>query len=299
MCTPNIFTREELDAAYAQMTVFSDVLSQVFFKDSLEVTSHILRIILDKPDLAVSEIAIQSPIENPFGHSVRFDVLASDSAGRFYDIEIQSSDAGDLLWRADYYGAAIKMKHLKKRDQYRSMPTVYVIFIVKNGQCCDNRPINRLLMRDDAQRIYEVGTRIYFVNGQLNDDTPLGKLMHDFSCTDSEQMRDPVIAERFKKAIEEKKEMDAIQMHLHNIAHERGIEQGLRLGIEQGIERGIEQGIEQGLRQNRVSIVNHMKSMGLSEEAIIRYSGLAPEIVRGILAQSNDENADAQHMMTR
>ena len=91
--------------------------------------------------------------------------------------------------------------------------------------------------------------------------------------------------------------MDAIQMHLHNIAHERGIEQGLRLGIEQGlaqgIKQGIERGIEQGLRQNRASIVNHMKSMGLSEEAIVRYSGLAPEIVRSILAQSNGSNADA------
>ena len=87
--------------------------------------------------------------------------------------------------------------------------------------------------------------------------------------------------------------MDAIQMHLHNIAHERGIEQGLRLGIEQGLEQGIERGIEQGLRQNRASIVNHMKSMGLSEEAIVRYSGLAPEIVRSILAQSNGSNADA------
>ena len=87
--------------------------------------------------------------------------------------------------------------------------------------------------------------------------------------------------------------MDAIQMHLHNIAHERGIEQGLRFGIEQGLEQGIERGIEQGLRQNRASIVNHMKSMGLSEEAIVRYSGLAPEIVRSILAQSNGANADA------
>ena len=27
------FTREQLDEAYSQMTVYSDVLSQVFFKD--------------------------------------------------------------------------------------------------------------------------------------------------------------------------------------------------------------------------------------------------------------------------
>ncbi len=40
------FTREQLDEAYSQMTVYSDVLSQVFFKDEPEITTHILRIII-------------------------------------------------------------------------------------------------------------------------------------------------------------------------------------------------------------------------------------------------------------
>ena len=86
------FTREQLDEAYSQMTVYSDVLSQVFFKDEPEITTHILRIILNMPDLSVTQVKVQEEINNPFGHSVRFDVLATDSQNNFYNIEIQNAN---------------------------------------------------------------------------------------------------------------------------------------------------------------------------------------------------------------
>lgn len=44
------------------------------------------------------------------------------------------------------------------------------------------------LFGDDAHIIY--------VNGQIKDDTPLGKLMHDFSCTNPEDMNYKELADR-------------------------------------------------------------------------------------------------------
>lgn len=281
------FTREQLDEAYSQMTVYSDVLSQVFFKDEPEITTHILRIILNMPDLSVTQVKVQEEINNPFGHSVRFDVLATDSQNNFYNIEIQNANSPNLLHRADYYGAAIKMKHLKKKADYLKMPKAFVIFIVKDGMYCEGLPVNRILMRDDAQKIYDVGTQIYFVNGQLQDDTPLGKLMHDFACNDPSQMRDPVMAKHFRGAIQRKKNMDAIQMKLYNSAVADGMEKGLKKGRKEGRKEGREEGRKEGREEGNISaqckIVEHMHSVGMDEQEIVRCSGVSAEVVAKIL----------------
>lgn len=278
----NNFTRAELDAAYSQMTVFSDVLSQVFFKDSPEITQHILRIILDKPDLCVSKVDVQQEITNLFGHSVRFDVLATDSHNAFYNIEIQNCHSGELLWRADYYGAAIKMKHLQKKERYRNMPNVYVIFIVKDGSHCKGLPINRLLIRDDMGEIYDVGTRIYFVNGTLRNHTPLGIMMHDFSCCEASQMLDPVIAEHFEKIHQEKEKMDAIQMCMYTIAKSKALE----IGRKEGFNDGHKEGFSEGRSSTEKTIVLHMLSQGMNESEIARCSGIHLDSVREIILNS-------------
>ena len=40
------------------------------------------------------------------------------------------------------------------------------------------------------------GSHIVYVNASIVDDTPLGKLMHDFQCVQPEEMYYPVLAER-------------------------------------------------------------------------------------------------------
>ena len=42
------------------------------------------------------------------------------------------------------------------------------------------------------------GAHIIYVNAQHKNDTPLGKLMHDFSCTQANDMYYPVLAERVR-----------------------------------------------------------------------------------------------------
>lgn len=179
------------------------------------------------------------------------------------------------------------MKHLKKKADYLKMPKAFVIFIVKDGMYCEGLPVNRILMRDDAQKIYDIGTQIYFVNGQLQDDTPLGKLMHDFACNDPSQMRDPVMAKHFRGAIQRKKNMDAIQMKLYNSAVADGMEKGLKKGRKEGRKEGREEGRKEGREEGNISaqckIVEHMHSVSMDEQDIVRCSGVSAEVVAKIL----------------
>ena len=42
------------------------------------------------------------------------------------------------------------------------------------------------------------GSHIIYVNAQHKNDTPLGRLMHDFSCTQAKDMHYPILAERVR-----------------------------------------------------------------------------------------------------
>lgn len=72
------------------------------FDGNTECIELVLQIILDKSDLKVSDVRTQVFVENLLNRSVKFDVLATDSTGLKYNIEIQRADKGAGKKRARY-----------------------------------------------------------------------------------------------------------------------------------------------------------------------------------------------------
>ena len=57
--------------------------------------------------------------------------------------------------------------------------------------------IERKILETDE--LFDDGSHIIFVNGQYNNqDNPIGKLMHDFRCTDAEDMYYGQLADKVK-----------------------------------------------------------------------------------------------------
>ena len=54
--------------------------------------------------------------------------------------------------------------------------------------------VERFIMESDE--LFDDGSHIVYVNGAYRDDTPLGKLMHDFSCTQPSEMHYKILADR-------------------------------------------------------------------------------------------------------
>ena len=57
------------------------------------------------------------------------DILAEDSRGRIYNLEIQRKKDIDHARRTRLYGAMVDSEHLEKGKDYDQMPEVYVIYI--------------------------------------------------------------------------------------------------------------------------------------------------------------------------
>lgn len=148
-------------------------------------------------------MSIISPLEasaRKFG--VVFDciVYATDNLGKPYDIEIQRADRGASPKRARYNNSVLDTYLLDKGDDYQKLQETYIIFITENDVLKKALPlyhIERKIIETDE--LFDDGSHIIFVNGQYeNLDNPVGKLMHDFRCTDASQMHYDQLADRVK-----------------------------------------------------------------------------------------------------
>ena len=114
------------------LRLFDDDFFTRCFDGSPECTELLLHIILEKPDLRVVEVKVQYTIKNLQGRSVRLDILAVDSAGKRYNIEIQRDDRGAGARRARYNSSLVDANILLTGDDAENLPENFVIFITEH-----------------------------------------------------------------------------------------------------------------------------------------------------------------------
>lgn len=188
----------------------------------------VLRIVLDKADLNVMEVRTQVFVENLLNRSVRLDVLATDDDGTRYNIEIQRADKGAGRRRARYNSGMMDANLLQKGESFDTLPETYVIFITEHDVMGKGYPLYQVerCILGTGER-FEDGAHIVYVNGAYRDDTPIGKLMHDFSCTDPAQMHYGILADRVR-FFKESKEGVAIMCKAMEDMRNESLKEGMK-----------------------------------------------------------------------
>ena len=98
----NSSKREALLQKIKEFRLLDDDFMSRVFDGNIECTELVLRIILDKPDIKVREVHTQREIKNLLGRSVRLDIDARDMDDEPIDVEIQRSDRGAGVKRANF-----------------------------------------------------------------------------------------------------------------------------------------------------------------------------------------------------
>ena len=122
---------EDLERLRAFRLIDDDFFTKCFEGDT-ECVKLVLQIVLDKSDLNVVDVRTQVFVENLLNRSVRLDVLATDSTGQKYNIEIQRADKGAGRRRARYNSSMMDANLLKKGETFDALPETFVIFITEN-----------------------------------------------------------------------------------------------------------------------------------------------------------------------
>ena len=176
-----------------------DDFMSVCLADNFEGVELILRIVLRQEDITVKSVRTQEPLKNLQGRSAVLDVHAIDSTDKEFDVEIQRKDAGAGAKRARHNSSLLDAHILKTGDDTEDIPDSYVIFITENDVMKGNQsiyPVERYVTIGENKVLFGDGSHIIYVNGKYRGNDEIGKLMHDFSCTNPDDMNYETLAKK-------------------------------------------------------------------------------------------------------
>ena len=184
------------------LRLMDDDFMTIVFSGDNKLTEFLLRILLDRTDLTVKQSLTQKEKHNIFGRSVRLDILAVDTEGKQYNIEIQRADKGASEKRARYNLSMIDSHSLKKNDDFSALPETYIIFITEHDIYREGKPLYRVkqsIVIDDKKELpFDNGVHTIYVNGAYTGEDAIGWLMHDFRESSADKMHYAEIAERVR-----------------------------------------------------------------------------------------------------
>lgn len=175
-----------------------DDFMRSLFKKNKELVQLVLRIITGKPDLQVVSFETQADMKRVTGaRTICLDAYATDTTGKKYDIEIQRADRGAGPHRARYHSSVMDIENLDKGEQFEALPDTYTIFITEKDFFGEKEPVYQIQrMNLTTGKSFDDGAYILYVNGEYRGDSDVGKLMHDFNCTDAGDMQIDLLAQR-------------------------------------------------------------------------------------------------------
>ena len=259
-----VMERESL-AVVKNLRLMDDTFMSKCLENAPECIELILQIILGKKDLKVVKSQTEYPIKNLQGRGVRFDVFARDSQGKEYDIEIQRAKDGAEPKRARYNSALMDANALKSGEDFDKLRDTYVIFITENDMMGDGQDAYSYLRMEErsGKRLHD-GTHIIYVNGATRSKSDIGKLMHDFLCSNASEMYFDILKRQ--------------------VSQFKNSEEGRHTMCE-AMERIAERNKAEGKRETMFAMAKRMLKDGiLALKDVARYTGLSLAQVKKLQA---------------
>lgn len=252
------------------MRLMDDDFMTVVFDGDNEITEFLLRILLSRDDLHVKKVTTQKEKRNLFGRSVRLDILAEDTKGKIYNVEVQREDEGASPKRVRYNQAMLDSHSLKKKQDFTQLPETYIIFITENDYYGLGQPfykIKKTVELSSTESMYlpfDDGCNIIYVNGSYRGNDALGKLMHDFCTPNADEMNYIELAEKVRYHKQETEGVRTMCRIVEEYGKERAAE-ARKIALAEGLKRGLKRGTQQTSIANAK---NFLQKSSLSPEMI-------------------------------
>lgn len=235
--------REDTRESIAKLTLMDDIFMNKVFENDTERTALLLRIILNNDKIKVIKAVTQQKLKN----------LSSGAAAR----------------RARYHLSLLDAHSLPKGEVYQKLPDNYVIFITQYDVLKGGLPIYHISRKiEENNAAFADGSHIIYVNNKIKDNTPLGRLMHDFSCSNPDDMYYPGLAEKARYFKETEK-------GLTNMGDV----------FEKLLAKREKEAAEATAREKKIEFAKGLLADGMSIEFTVRHSKLSEAEVRELASK--------------
>ena len=253
-------------------------MNDIFMRNVLKETActeYILQVIMNKKELKVIDQTLQKDYKNLQGRSAILDCVAKDAENNFFNVEIQGENDGASPKRARYHCGLLDMNLLNPGEPFDSLPETYVIFITKNDVLGYNLPINHIRRQsNETGEIFEDGQHILYVNSKKQDNTELGRLMHDLHCEEADEMYSNILATRVHQLKETEEGVNQMCQELEEIYNE---------GEQFGFLRGEQSGELKAKKETTLALLE----MGMSSEQIAKAVNLSIETIQNWISETS------------
>ena len=278
MADVNTLLNSDLESRYEKykciiknFTLMSDIFMRNVFKKR-ECLEYVLQVIMEKQDLHVIDQIIQKDYKNLQGRSAVMDCVARDSTGKQFDVEIQQDNEGASPKRARYHSGLMDMNTLNPGQDFEELPESYVIFITRDDILGYGLPIYHIDRQiKELNEAFQDEAHIIYVNSRKQNDTELGKLMHDLHCKRADKMYSRILAKRVYELKETQEGVESMCQEMEQIFSE-----GQRYGEKRGEKRGERRGKLKAKKEAAVSL----NEMGLSADKIAEVVKVSAETVQ-------------------
>jgi predicted transposase/invertase (TIGR01784 family) len=222
------------------------------------------------------------------------------------NVEVQLKDLHNMTERTLYYWAKEYTAGIKEGEDYRELPRVLTINIVRFDHVKVDRVHTVFRLREDTDREYLLteALAIHFVNmvkfrGKREKDSRNNLerwLMFFDERTGREVLEeimgiDPAIAQAQRRLEEVTRDEEFRHNYLVrqlalsdwttgiNTAFERGVKEGREKGIKEGREKGIKEGRGKGIEEGILSVARNALAKGLSVDTVQQITGLDTETI--------------------
>ena len=199
----------------------------------------VLSIILDEPEIKMSEVKVEQVILNKYGkRAIRLDAWGRTTDDRQVNMEMENNAGNDnVVKRSRYYQGLLDSPILKsgKKTKYRELPSTIIIFITQEDIFGKDRA--KYTFTEQCEEIeglhLEDGTTKIFLNmSSKNGSKELVSLLQYMKNTKLDnpeiQVKDERIVELDKivSEVKESEEWEAVQMNILEVGINRGISRG-------------------------------------------------------------------------
>ncbi len=204
-----------------------DIFMKVIFNDQhcIELLFHIIF----EEDISITKWHIQDEYRNLHGRTVIMDIVASTENGNIIDVEMERSLKNASPLRARFHASILDSSLSYVNEKWEKLPEIYVIFICEKDVLETNRLKNHIQRYREDGKAFEDKVHIIYVNANKEDETPLGKLMHDLRCENHEDMYYEVLKERVRY-FKQKEGGKKIMCDMMEKLEKRGEKRGIKIG---------------------------------------------------------------------
>ena len=162
------------------------------------------------------------------------------------------------------------MNTLNPGEDFAELPETCVIFITGKDTLGNGLPICHVERKiEETGENFKDESHIIYVDAGKQEDTELGRLIHDLNCKNADEMYSRVLADRVRELKETEEGVEAMCREMEKI-------------YQEGREEGIVTGEMKKARETAISLAE----MGITVEKIAQAVRMSVTIVQDWIAES-------------